>query len=62
MRNKQNKLITLGKLCNYKYRTNYLIFGVGGVISTLPASMGTGGGYVPMIMLIKNPDGTTIYI
>ena len=30
MRKRQNKLIELGKLCNYRYRRNNLIFGVGG--------------------------------
>lgn len=60
--NKQNKLIELGKLCNPKYRRNYLIFGVGGIIHTLVAEMGMGGGYVPMIITIKRRDGTTTYI
>lgn len=62
MRNKQDKLITLGKLCNYRYRRNNLIFGSGGVIHTLAAEMGMGGGHVPMIIVIKNLDGTTTYI
>ena len=62
MRNKQNKLIELGKLCNYRYRRNNLIFGVGGVIHTLTAEMGRGGGHVPMIITIKKRDGTTTYI
>ena len=49
-------------MADSKFRFNSLLYGVGGVISTLTTSMGTGGNNVPMIMLIKNPDGTTTYI
>lgn len=34
----------------------------GGVIHTLAAEMGMGGGHVPMIITIKKRDGTTTYI
>lgn len=62
MRDKQDKLITIRKMADSKFRFNSLLYGTGGVISTLTTSMGTGGNNVPMIMLIKNPDGTTTYI
>lgn len=58
---KYNRIIELGTL-NQTYRHGLLIFGANGIAPTLTTMMGTGGGNVPLIIIVVDRNGKERYI